>query len=136
METRTNIQGGVELPPLTRLGFPLLQRMGDTGFVVSSLPATAKKKLGFRMTAPDGFFTDFYVDEKTKQVKGYESQYENGGRIVTTSVEIEKYRTVEGVIVPEKYSQRFDLGQLVVYGDFKSKEILVNSPIADDVFKF
>jgi len=136
VETRTNIQGGVELPPLTRLGFPLLQRMGDTGFVVSSLPATAKKKLGFRMTAPDGFFTDFYVDEKTKQVKGYESQYENGGRIVTTSVEIEKYRTVEGVIVPEKYSQRFDLGQLVVYGDCKSKEILVNSPIADDVFKF
>jgi hypothetical protein len=86
------------------------------------------------MTAPDGFYTDFYVDEKTKLVKGYESLYEFGGRSATTSVEIDKYRTVEGVIVPERYAQRFDLGQLTIYGDFKSKDILVNSVVADDVF--
>ena len=122
------------LPPLNRLGFPLLQRLGDEGFVVSSLPADSKKKLGFRITAPDGFFTDFYVDEKTKQIKSYESKYELSGRIYTTSVDIDKYREIDGVFVPEKYSQRFDLGQIVFYGDFKAKDILLNTELAADVF--
>jgi hypothetical protein len=122
------------LPPMNRLGIPLLQRMGDQGFVVSSLPADSKKKLGFRITAPDGFFTDFFVDEKTKQVKSYESMYEFSGRTYTTSVDIGKYREVEGVFIPEKYSQRFDLGQIVVYGDFKAKDIVLNKELASDVF--
>jgi len=122
------------LPPLNRLGLPLLQRLGEEGFVVSPLPADSKKKLGFRITAPDGFFTDFFVDEKTKQIKSYESKYEYSGRTFTTSVDIGKYRDVDGVFVPEKYSQRFDLGQLVVYGDFKAKDILLNTELAADVF--
>jgi len=122
------------LPPLNRLGLPLLQRLGEEGFVVSPLPADSKKKVGFRITAPDGFFTDFFVDEKTKQIKSYESKYEYSGRTFTTSVDIGKYRDVDGVFVPEKYSQRFDLGQLVVYGDFKAKDILLNTELAADVF--
>ena len=122
------------LPPLNRLGMPLLQRLGDDGFVVSALPAESKKKLGFRITAPDGFFTDFFVDEKTKQVKSYESMYEFQGRTFTTSVDVGKWRDVNGVFVPEKYSQRFDFGQIVVYGDFKAKDILLNTELSPEVF--
>ena len=122
------------LPPLNRLGFPLLQRLGDEGFVVSSLPAESKKKLGFRITAPDGFFTDFFVDEKTKQIKSYESMYELGTRTFTTTVDVGKYREVDGVLIPEKYSQRFDFGQIVVYGDFKAKDIALNTELAAEVF--
>lgn len=131
--TRTSVPTGFSLPPVNRLGFPLLQRLGDEGFVVSSLP-DSKKKDGFRITAPDGYFTDYYVDEKTKQVKSFEAMYEFSGRMFTTSVEVSKYREVQGVFIPEKYSQRFDLGQLVVYGDFKSKDILLNTELAPDVF--
>jgi hypothetical protein len=50
------------------------------------------------------------VDEKTGMVKGYESSYEINGRAVSTSVEIAKVREVEGVKVPERFAQRFDLG--------------------------
>ena len=132
-QTYTNSPVG-SLPPMNRLGIPLLQRLGDQGFVVSSLPSDSKKKLGFRITAPDGFFTDFFVDEKTKQVKSYESMYEFSGRTYTTSVDIGKYREVEGVFIPEKYSQRFDLGQITVYGDFKAKDILINTELAANVF--
>lgn len=132
--TYTSVQTGFSLPPINRLGFPLLQRMGDEGFAVSSLPEGSKKKTGFRITAPDGYFTDFFVDDKTKQIRSYEAMYEYAGRMFTTSVEISKYRDVDGVLIPERYSQRFDLGQLVVYGDFKSKEILINTEIADKVF--
>lgn len=125
---------GFSLPPVTSLGFPLLLHIGDTGYKVSELAETGKKKKGFRITTPEGFYTDFFLDERTSQVKGYESSYDLNGRTITTSVVIDKYRIVDGVTVPEKYSQRFDLGQMTAYADFKAKEILINSPVADDVF--
>jgi hypothetical protein len=124
---------GVTLPPLNRLGLPLLPKIEEKDFVVSELPEK-NKKAGFRVTAPDGFYTDFFVDVKTGLVKSYESSYVINGRNISTSVEIDKVRDVDGVKVPERYAQRFELGQLTVYSDFKAKEILVNSKVADDVF--
>ncbi len=134
VNTSTTIQGGMTLPPITRLGFPLLPMLGQPGFVITSLPDAKKKRRGFRMTSPDGYFTDFYLDEKTNQIKGYDSTYEIKGRKVTTSVEVDKLRSVEGIWVPEKYVQRFDTEQITIYADFKTKEILVNTEVADDVF--
>lgn len=133
-QTLSNMQGGFNLPPLNRLGLPLLAKVGEKDFVVSALPEDKKKKKGFRLTAPDGFFTDFYLDEKTNQIKGYDSNYDINGRSVTTSVAIDKYRTIDGVVIPEKYVQRFDLGQMTIYAEFKAKEVLVNSELAADVF--
>ena len=132
-QTSSSING-FNFPPINRLGFPLLQRIDEKEFVVTALPEKSKKKKGFRITSPEGYYTDFFVDEKTGQIKGYESSYEMNGREVTTSVEIDKFRTVEGVIIPEKYSQRFDLGQITVYANFKAKDILVNTPIDDKIF--
>src|SRR5688572_27217671 len=66
VNTSTTIQGGMTLPPITRLGFPLLPMVGQPGFVITPLPE-AKKKKGFRMTSPEGYYTDFYLDEKTSQ---------------------------------------------------------------------
>ena len=125
---------GFSLPPLTSLGFPLLPKIGDAGYVISALGDDKKKRKGFRMTTPEGFYTDFFLDEKTNQIKGYESKYDVNGTAVTTSVEVDEFQTVDGLVVPKKYSQRFDLGQLTAYANFKVKEILVNSPIADDAF--
>lgn len=125
---------GYDLPPMTSLGFPLLPKAGDTGYAVAALPDGKKKKKGFRVTAPDGFYTDFFIDDKTGQVKGYESIYIVNERTVTTSVEIDEFQTVEGVVIPRKYSQRFDFGEMTAYANFNTKQILVNSAIADDVF--
>lgn len=125
---------GISLPPMNRLGLPLLTRLDAEGFVVSALPEKMKKKKGFRITSPEGFYTDFIVDDKTSQVKDYESSYDIGGRNVTTSVSISKYRDVNGVILNERFSQRLDMGQFTSYADFKTKDILVNSEVKDDVF--
>lgn len=132
-DTFSSIQG-FSLPPVTRIGFPVLGRIGDTGYVVSALPETAKKKKGFRLTTPEGYVTDFYIDEKTNLLKGFDSSYDIGGRIVTTSSEIDKYKIIDGVVIPEKYSQRFDLGQMTAYSDFKAKEIVLNGEVPDDYF--
>lgn len=134
-QTSSTIQGGFTLPPINRLGFPLLQQLGKQGFVITSLPDTKKKRKGFRMTSPEGYYTDFYLDEKTNQIRGYDSSYSINGRSVTTSVEIDKCRDVEGVLIPEKYAQRFDTEQMTVYADFKAKEITVNTEVPDGVFK-
>ena len=134
VNTATTIQGGMTLPPITRLGFPLLPMVGQPGFVITPLPDGKKKRKGFRMTSPEGYFTDFYLDEKTNLIRGYDSSYDINGRLVTTSVEVEKLRIVDGIAVPEKYSQRFDTEQITIYADFKTKEILVNTPVDDDVF--
>jgi len=125
---------GITLPPLTSLGLPLLQKYGQPGYVVDALPSGAKKKHGFRMTAPDSTYTDFFTDEKTNQITGYESSFEVNGNLITTSAVVDKYRVVDGVYLPEKYSQRFDLGQFTAYADFKAKEILVNRELEDSVF--
>ena len=134
VNTRTTIQNGFELPPINRIGFFMLSKVGDKTFPISPLPAESKKKNGFRITSPEGFYTDYFVDEKTGQLKGYESSYDMNGRIITTSVAIDKCRLVEGILVPEKFSQRFDLGQLTAYADFKAKDIQVNTEIANEIF--
>ena len=121
------------LPPLNRLGLPLLPKIEEKGFTVSVLPDKSKK-LGFRITSPEGYYTDFFIDEKTGLVKSYGAKYDFNGREITTAVEIDKLKEVEGVLVPERYSQRFEVGQNTIYSDFKAKEILVNTPIGDDVF--
>jgi len=125
---------GFSLPPVTSMGFPLLPRVGDAGFVITALGEGKKKKKGFRMTTPEGFYTDFYLDEKTNQIKGYDSAFEVGGRVVTTSVEIDEMMLVEGITVPKKYSQRFDLDKITAYANFNTKTVMINSPIEDAAF--
>jgi hypothetical protein len=134
VNTSTTIQGGITFPPITRLGFPLLQMIGQPGFIITPLPESRKKNKGFRMTSPEGYYTDFYLDEKTNQVKGYDSAYDIRGRQVSTSVEVDKMKVVDGISVPERYVQRVDTGQMTVYLEFKTKEILVNSKVDDDIF--
>lgn len=133
-ETTTSSLPGITLPPVTSLGFPMLPKLGDSGYLVSPLPEAKRKQKGFRMTGPDGFFTDFLIDEKTNLIRAYESSYEFNGRSFSTSVEVDKNRIVDGITVPEKYSQRFDLGGISAYSSFKAKEILVNSEIDSAVF--
>jgi hypothetical protein len=125
---------GISLPPMNRLGLPMLTKLDADGFVVSTLPEKLKKKRGFRITSPEGYYTDFILDEKTSQVKEYESSYEINGRTVTTSVAVNKYRDVDGVLLSDRFSQRLDMGQFTTYADFKAKDILVNSEVGDDVF--
>ncbi len=134
VETSSSIQG-FSLPPVTSLGFPLLPRIGDPAYLITALPEGSKKRKGFRMTTPEGFYTDFFVNEKTGQIKGYEAKWMNGAQAITTSVEIDEFMAVEGIAVPKKYAQRFDLGPLTAYANFNAKDIKINSVIENSAFK-
>ena len=131
-KTSSSVERGFSLPPINRLGLPLLQKIGEEGYNIS--PLEDKKKNGFRITSPEGFYTDFIIDKKSGQVKSYDSSYTINNSTIKTSVAIDKYKVVDEVVVPEKYAQRFDLPQFTIYAEFKAKEISVNSEVADDVF--
>jgi hypothetical protein len=38
------------------------------------------------------------------------------------------------VVVPKKYSERFDLGNLTAYAMFNTKDVKVNSPMDENAF--
>lgn len=128
---------GIMLPPLTSTGFTVIGHVGEEGYTVAAFGDAKKKGRGFRITAPDGFFTDFLVDEKTGQVKSFDSAFELAdGRVVTTSAIIDEMQTVDGLTVPKKYSQRFDFGGFTAYATFKVKDVLVNPQMAENAFAF
>ena len=133
-QNTSSSMAGVSLPPMNRVGLSVLPKINESGFVVSALPEKFKKKKGFRITSPEGYYSDFLIDEKTSLVKEFESSYEVGGRLISTAIAIEKYREVEGILVNEKFSQRIDFGSLSAYANFNAKNILVNTEVADDVF--
>lgn len=125
---------GMSLPPLNRVGLPILSKIEDQGFVVSALPEKMKKKKGFRITSPEGYYADFVVDEKTSLVKEFESTYELDGKTANTAVAIDKYKDINGLLVNEKFSMRIDLGSFTSYASFTAKEILIDTELGDDVF--
>lgn len=125
---------GVSLPPMNLVGLSMLPKIETSGFLISSLPEKLKKKKGFRLTSPEGYYSDFIVDEKTSIVKSYESSYNYNGNTISTSVDIDKYKEVDGVLVTEKFSQRLDFGQISAYASFNAKNILINSEVTNDVF--
>src|SRR2546425_4008532 len=61
---------GAEMPPLSKVGLPVLGKFDQPGYKVSALPD--KKKLrGFRVVDPDGNTTDFYLDPANGRVMQY-----------------------------------------------------------------
>lgn len=121
---------GFQLPSLNKFSTRLLIKVDQPGYVVTALP-NRKKLRGFRMTDPDGDSTDFYIDPVTARVMSYEFTY----RGTRTVVEHDKFRVVDGVLIPEKFAQKFEIGAMgTAYADFKVKQASVNIEIEDDLF--
>lgn len=120
--------------PLDKMGLKMLVKINEKGYTASALPEKFKNKKGFRITSPEGSYTDFIVDEKTNLVKEFESSYDVNGNTLTTTVAIDKYREVEGVFIYERFTQRMEMPQGTAYVSFMAKEILVNPEIGDYIF--
>ncbi len=120
---------GVQLPPASKFGLPVLAKFDQPGYTVSALPD--KKKLrGFRIVDSEGNTTDFYVDLTTARVMQYLTPY-NG---YTFGTENSKFKEVEGVLVPFSFSQRLEMQQGAFFAEYKVKEVKLNQPIGNDVF--
>ena len=120
---------GVQMPPASKFGLPVLAKFDQPGYTVSALPD--KKKLrGFRIVDSDGNTTDFYVDPANARVMQYLTPY-NG---YTFGTENSKFKEVEGVLVPINFTQRLEMLQGAFFAEYKVKEVKLNQPIGDDMF--
>jgi hypothetical protein len=121
---------GVELPPASKFGLPVLAKYDQAGYVVTALPD--KKKLrAFRITGPEGNVTDFHVDATTGRVMSFLIPY--GG--YTFGTENKKFKDVDGVLVPTEFTQRLEMPQGAFFAEYKVKDIKLNNPLGDDVFE-
>ena len=120
---------GVQIPPPTKFGLPVLAKFDQSGYTVSALPD--KKKLrGFRIVDAEGNTTDFYIDPATGRVTQYLIPY-NG---FTFSTENSKFKEIDGVLVPINFTQKLELMQQAYFAEYKVKDVKLNQPIGDDVF--
>src|SRR5467141_610444 len=120
---------GVQMPPASKFGLPVLAKFDQPGYTVSALPD--KKKLrGFRIVDEEGNTTDFYLDPATGRVMMYLIPYQG----YTFGTENSKFKEVEGVLIPFNFSQRLEMKQGAFFAEYKVKEVKLNQPIGDDVF--
>ena len=119
---------GVDFPPASKFGLPLLAKFDQPGYVVAALPDD-KKLHGFSIADGEGNVTNFYVDATGRVVRflipfnGYNFGTEN-----------KKLKDVEGVMVPMEFTQRLEMPQGAFFAEFKVKDVKLNQPIGDDVF--
>jgi hypothetical protein len=120
---------GVQMPPASKFGLPVLTKYDQPGYTVSALPD--KKKLrGFRIVDAEGNTTDFFIDPVTARVMQYLTPY-NGYIFGTENL---KFREVEGVLIPINFSQRLEMTQGAFFAEYKVKDVKLNQPVGDDVF--
>jgi hypothetical protein len=120
---------GVQMPPASKFGLPVLTKYDQPGYTVSALPD--KKKLrGFRIVDAEGNTTEFFIDPVTARVMQYLTPY-NGYIFGTENL---KFREVEGVLIPINFSQRLEMAQGAFFAEYKVKDVKLNQPVGDDVF--
>jgi len=120
---------GVQMPPASKFGLPVLAKYDQAGYTVSALPD--KKKLrGFRIVDAEGNTTDFFIDPANARVMQYLIPY-NG---YTFGTENSKFREVDGVLIPINFTQRLEMTQGAFFAEYKVKDVKLNQPVGDDVF--
>lgn len=120
---------GVQMPPASKFGLPVLAKFDQPGYTVSALPD--KKKLrGFRIVDAEGNTTDFFIDPGTARVMQYLIPF-NG---YTFGTENSKFKEVDGVLIPFNFTQRLEMPLGTFFAEYKVKEVKLNQPVGDDVF--
>ena len=120
---------GVEVPPLSKYGLGVLSKFDQPGYKVSTI-ANKKKLRGFRIADPEGYTTDFYIDATNGRVMEFFLTY--GGYIFGTANN--KFKEVEGVLIPFSFSQRFEMPQGAFFAEYNVKEAKLNQTLGDDAF--
>ncbi|HJR09270.1 MAG TPA: hypothetical protein VJ842_18570 [Pyrinomonadaceae bacterium] len=121
---------GMNLPPLTKFGLPVLAKFDQAGYQITALP-DKKKQRAFRIADAEGNSTDFYVDVATGRIVRFEIPY-NG---LTFSFEYKSFKEVDGVLVPVSFAQKLAAPQGDFIAEFKVKEVKLNQDLPADAFK-
>ena len=120
---------GVEVPPLSKFGLSVLSKFDQPGYKVTGI-ANKKKLRGFRIADAEGYTTDFYIDPVNGRVMEFFLTY--GG--MTFGTANNKFKEVEGVLIPFSFSQRFEMPQGAFFAEYSVKEVKLNQTLGEDAF--
>jgi hypothetical protein len=120
---------GVEVPPLSKFGLGVLSKFDQPGYKVSTIP-NKKKLRGFRISDPEGYTTDFYIDATNGRVMEFFLTYSG----YTFGTANNKFKEVDGVLIPFSFSQRFEMPQGPFFAEYNVKEVKLNQNLGDDAF--
>ena len=101
--------------------------MTSPGYKVTAI-ADKKKQRGFRIEDPEGYTTDFYIDPTNGRVMSFLMYYQG----YTFGTENNKFKEIEGVLVPFSFSQRFEMSQGAFFAEYSVKEVKLNQTLAED----
>lgn len=121
---------GMNIPPLTKFGIPVLAKFDRAGYTVTALP-DKKKERAFRITDAEGNSTDYYVQITTGRVVRFEILYND----MTYSFEYKGFRELDGLLVPTSFAQKLAAPQGDFIAEFKVKEVKLNQDLPADAFK-
>ena len=119
----------VEVPPLSKFGLGVLSKFDQQGYTVSALP-NKKKLRAFRIADPEGYTTDFYIDATNGRIMEFFLTYAG----YTFGTAHNKFKEVDGVLIPFSFSQRFEMPQGAFFAEYSVKEVKLNQALGDDVF--
>jgi hypothetical protein len=119
----------VQLPPLTKFGLGALSRYDQPGYKITAI-ADKKKQRGFRIEDPEGYTTDYYIDATNGRLMSFLIYYQG----YTFGTENNKFKEIEGVLVPFSFSQRFEMPQGAFFAEYSVKEAKLNQTLAADAF--
>jgi hypothetical protein len=120
---------GISVPPPGKFGMFVLTKFDQTGYSVTALPDKDKAR-AFRITDAEGNATDFYVDPANGQVKRQVAVY----RRLTYGTEYKKWKSMDGILVPDSYTEGIESPQGTFYGEYKVKEVKINQPVSEEMF--
>jgi hypothetical protein len=120
---------GVDMPPLSKFGLSVLSKFDQPGYKVTAI-ANKKKLRGFRIGDPEGYTTDFYIDPANGRVMEFFLTY-NG---LTFGTANNKFKDVDGVLIPFSFSQRFEMPQGPFFAEYSVKEVKLNQTLGEDAF--
>jgi hypothetical protein len=120
---------GMEFPSLNKTGINALMKYDRSGYAITAI-ADDKKLRGFRITDPEGYATDFYVDAANGRVVRYMIPYQG----YKFGVENSSLKEINGVLVPYAFSQRMETPQGAFFAEYKVKDVKLDVEIEDNVF--
>lgn len=120
---------GLSVPPPAKFGMFVLTKYDQPGYTVTALPDKNNLR-GFRIADAEGNATDFYIDPTTARVVRHVAAY----RKLNYGTEYKKWKVVDGLPVPEQFTEGIETPQGTFYGEYTVKDVKINQPVSDDVF--
>jgi hypothetical protein len=118
-----------QFPDPSTHGLRMLAKYDQPGYTVTALPNKEKLR-AFRIKAPNGGITDFFIEATTGRVQRYTVSVDGN----VYDFELKNVKETDGLLLPVDFKVRIEIRQGVFSLDFKVKETKVDQLLAADLF--